>query len=234
MPKASKGGRPRSEVYAEFGEPYSHPNFKLKRRDCNHCKKRCTDSAQKLKEHWSICEKTDTGIGMMMNGYIPPTNLKDEADAVQLVHKPMQRWCDSMTTSNQEKSDKLLAKAMHRQAVPYSFFDTQLWRQFFTSLRPSYHLPCPARIGGELMNQEYINVQTEALQRIKSFRTICITIDGATMLTGKQVLNAMACGPQSFFLEHFTMDLQKESADNLLDKVLALKTRLKIALSPPS
>jgi len=43
---------------------------------------------------------------------------------------------------------------------------------------------------------------------------------------GKQVINLMACSPIAMFLEHFTMELHRESAVNLLEKVLDCKLRL--------
>jgi len=36
----------------------------------------------------------------------------------------------------------------------------------------------------------------------------------------------MACSPIAMFLEHFTMELHRESAVNLLEKVLDYKLRL--------
>jgi hypothetical protein len=55
---------------------------------------------------------------------------------------------------------------------------------------------------------------------------ICFTLDSAINLQGKQVINMMACGPKSFFLEHFTMELQRENVFNLLEKLLNYKLRL--------
>jgi hypothetical protein len=55
---------------------------------------------------------------------------------------------------------------------------------------------------------------------------ICFTLDGAINLQGKQVINMMACGPKSFFLEHFTMELCRESTANLVEKLLNCKLRL--------
>jgi hypothetical protein len=55
---------------------------------------------------------------------------------------------------------------------------------------------------------------------------ICFTLDGATNLQGKQIINMMACGPKSFFFEHFTMELHRESVANLLEKLLNYKLRL--------
>jgi hypothetical protein len=55
---------------------------------------------------------------------------------------------------------------------------------------------------------------------------ICLTLDGATNIQGKQVINMMACDPMAFFLEHFTMELRRESVDNLYCKLMDCKRRL--------
>ncbi len=59
---------------------------------------------------------------------------------------------------------------------------------------------------------------------------ICLTLDGATNIQGKQVINMMACGPMAFFLEHFTMELRREFADNLYYKLMDCKRRLLLTI----
>ncbi|RHY22795.1 hypothetical protein DYB32_009393 [Aphanomyces invadans] len=44
----------------------------------------------------------------------------------------------------------------------------------------------------------------------------------------------MACGPKPFFLEHFTMELRRESAANLLEKLLNCKLRLLGSIRKPA
>ena len=65
-----------------------------------------------------------------------------------------------------------------------------------------------------------------ALEYIRFWSTICLTIDGATLCTGENVLNMMACRPFAFFLELFRLNLLKESADNLVQKVLTFRHKL--------
>ncbi len=59
---------------------------------------------------------------------------------------------------------------------------------------------------------------------------ICLTLDGATNIQGKQVINMMACGPMGFFLKHFTVELRRESADNLYYKLMDCKCRLLLTI----
>jgi hypothetical protein len=40
----------------------------------------------------------------------------------------------------------------------------------------------------------------------------------------------MACGPMVFFLEHFSMELRRESAENLYEKLIDCKRRLLLTI----
>ncbi len=44
----------------------------------------------------------------------------------------------------------------------------------------------------------------------------------------------MACGPKAYFLEHFTMELRRESAANLLNKLMDCKLRLLASIRQPA
>jgi hypothetical protein len=48
-----------------------------------------------------------------------------------------------------------------------------------------------------------------------------------TNVLGKQVINMMACGTLAFFLEHFNMELRRESATNLFHKLVDCKHRVR-------
>ena len=115
-----------------------------------------------------------------------------------------------------EKLHQLFARAVHRTAVPFAAFEHQAWATFFQALRGSFKLPSTAAIGGELMLAEYGVTMNDVLLELGNLSLICFTLDGATNVQGKQVINMMACGPKPFFLEHFTMELRRDSADNLL------------------
>ena len=83
------------------------------------------------------------------------------------------------------------------------------------------------------MREEYKMVMNETMLEIRSMPLICFTLDGATNIQSKQVINMMACGPKAFFLEHFTMELRRESAANLLESLLSSKLHLLSCLREP-
>jgi len=122
----------------------------------------------------------------------------------------------------------LFSRAIHRTAMPYSAFDHPAWKTFFHALRSCYQLPTRNQIGGELMMYEYTETMNEVLLSLGKNPLICFTLDGATNLQGKQVINMMACVPKAFFLEHFTMQLRRESAANQVKRsIVTYKMQLK-------
>ncbi|CAK9270788.1 unnamed protein product [Sphagnum jensenii] len=103
--------------------------------------------------------------------------------------------------------------------MPYSAFEHPAWKDFFQVLRGCFQLPSSTTIGGELLQAQYVVTMNDVLLALGKHSLIYFTLDNATNLQGKQVINMMACGPKPFFLEHFTMELRKESAANLLQKL---------------
>jgi len=77
---------------------------------------------------------------------------------------------------------------------------------------------------------EYTNIMAEVVRNLKQFVMICLTLDGATNVQGKQIINMMVCGPMAFFLEHFSMELRRESAENLYEKLIDYKRRLLLTI----
>ncbi len=76
------------------------------------------------------------------------------------------------------------------------------------------------------MQAKYAVTMNDVLLTLDKHSLIYFTLDGATNLQGKQVINMMACGPKPFFLEHFTMELCRKSTANLLEKLLNYKLHL--------
>jgi hypothetical protein len=120
----------------------------------------------------------------------------------------------------------MFGAAIHRTAMPFRSFEHPTWKTFFGKLRGAFKIPTTEVIGNDLQQIEYKNVMAKVVCKLKQFSMICLTLDGATNVQGKQVINMMACGPIAFFLEHFTMELRRESAVNLYEKLIDCKRRL--------
>ncbi|SPR00518.1 unnamed protein product (mitochondrion) [Plasmodiophora brassicae] len=144
------------------------------------------------------------------------------------------QYFDSMSGEELANLQQLFARAVHRTSMPFAAFEHESWRAFFKALRGSFKIPSTEAIGGDFMRTEYALTMNDVLLHLAKHTLICFTLDGATNVQGKQVINMMACGPKPFFLEHFTMELRRESAANLLDKLLDCKLRLLGSIRKPA
>ncbi|OQR85728.1 hypothetical protein ACHHYP_11481 [Achlya hypogyna] len=135
-------------------------------------------------------------------------------------------YCDKMTNEERKILDALLADAIHHGAQPFTVVSSDRWRKFLERLRPSYVVPDADTIGGELLDDAYLNVQKQTLAAVAKMPVFCITINGATLTTSKPILNIMICGPKAFFIEHFTMGTERETAVNLHAKLVSFKARV--------
>lgn len=105
---------------------------------------------------------------------------------------------DFLKPGETEKLNVLFARAIHRTATPYSAFEHPAWKDFFRALQSSYQIPCRTAIGGSLMRNEYVETMNEVLVALGKQPLICLTLDGATNLQGKQVIKQYNDGLRAY------------------------------------
>lgn len=200
-------------------------------------KSSCSSSSTSTALSRSTASSSQVGLGTLSpsgDTVIAGTTIPSSSSLSSCFFSGGREHFDFLKPGEIEQLNVLFARAIHRTATPYSAFEHPAWKAFFRALRGSYQLPCRAAIGGSLMRSEYIETMNEVLIVLGKQPQICFTLDGATNLQGKQVINMMACVPKAYFLEHFTMELQRESAVNLLDKLLDCKLRLLTSIRSPA
>jgi hypothetical protein len=133
---------------------------------------------------------------------------------------------DYLTKEEHQHMVELFGRAIHQTAMAFHAFEHPAWDEFFHTICGSFKRPTTEAIGGDLMQLEYKNIMFEVMRSLKQLVMICLTLDGATNIQGKQVINMMACGPMGFFFEHFTMELRRESVDNLYCTRVSARPRL--------
>ncbi len=137
---------------------------------------------------------------------------------------------DYLTREENERLCKMFACAIHQTTMSFEAFEHHTWQEFLHALCGAFHIPSTEMIDGDLLRLEYTNIMAEVVRNLKQFVMICLTLDGATNIQGKQIINMMACGPMAFFLEHFYMDLRRESDKNLYEKLIDCKCRLLLTI----
>ena len=133
---------------------------------------------------------------------------------------------DGVTKDEAEKLDKQFARSILRSSMSFSAFDSDDWYKFFYLIRPSWKPPSATQISGDLLDNEYKAVMSESRQKMLQWTSMTITIDGATHVTGKNVMNAILCGPMPFFIEHLELNIRKASAEHLHEKLTDFHDRL--------
>jgi hypothetical protein len=170
-----------------FSAPYVEIGASYKRVDCIHCKESVSDTVARMKGHLEGCSK-----------YSPTIEL--DAEAQEKIRKRKLEmgsvipFADKMSEAEKTKADYLLAKALHRNGLAFSLFDDPLWTEFFYCLRPAYRLPCVEKISNKLLNDQYMEVQSEAdkiLQENALFG-LQFSIDGLTDIKRKQTSKIFA------------------------------------------
>ncbi|OQR85487.1 hypothetical protein ACHHYP_11771 [Achlya hypogyna] len=132
-------------------------------------------------------------------------------------------FVDNMTDKENAILNDMLATAIHSGGSQFTLVASAEWQAFLSRLRPGFKIPTPEAIGGQLLDDSYQRVQTATMAAVSKLHSLCITLDGTTLQTGKPILNIMLCGPHGFFVEHFTLDNARETAANLLHKVKSVK-----------
>lgn len=78
----------------------------------------------------------------------------------------LSRFFDSVTHSENDELDKLLARAIFASAAPLQLVENPYWSLFFSKIRPSYKIPSRYRISNGLLNNEYEHVKSIEMSRL--------------------------------------------------------------------
>ncbi len=243
-------GPKKDAVWDEFHEPYVPDGSKVVKVVCRNCSEVVGATAARLRSHISACSKRARSIGQLNLGFTTPPRKKtktatsssgDPSTAKATEHNGNitassstfsngRAHFDYLTRKENERLCKMFAHAIHQTAMSFKAFEHHTWQEFFHALRGAFHIPSTEMIGSDLLRMEYTNIIAEIVRNLKQFVMICLTLDGATNVQGKQIINKMACGPMAFFLEHFSMELRRESAENLYEKLIDCKRRLLLTI----
>jgi hypothetical protein len=248
-------GPKKDSVWDQFHEPYIPEGGKAQKAVCKLCQVAIGAAATRLRQHYIACPKRPRSIGQLELGVQAPPR-KKVATSTQSSHvtttsatssKPTpcsecgtlalsstfsngRVHFDYLTKEEHQHVVELFGRAIHQTAMAFQAFEHLDWDEFFHTIHGSFKRPTIEAIGGDLMQLEYKNIMFEVMRSLKQLVMICLTLDGGTNIQGKQVINMMACSPMAFFLEHFTMELCRESADNLYCKLMDCKRRLLLTI----
>ena len=238
-------GKPKDVIWEKFEACYRQGDVRSMYCKCFACNEPVIAAVGRICDHYVGCKMRPWSIGQLDAGFqpsrkkmvslivsssVPASNNQSKSvspnDSEDDFYSGGRKHFDFLKNDEQFKLDILFARAIHRTAMPFAAFEHPAWKLLFKSVRGCFQLPYTEVIGGQLIRDEYLYVMNDVLLTLSKMSLICITLDGATNVHSKQVINMMACSPIAMFLEHFTMELRRESAINLLEKILDCKMRL--------
>ncbi len=237
-------------MWDEFHEPYVPDGSKAAKVVCRNCSEVVGPATARLRNHISACSKRARSIRQLNLGFTAPPHKKtktatsssgdpstakaaehnDNITASSSTFSNGHAHFDYLTREENERLCKMFARAIHQTAMLFKAFEHHTWQEFFHALRGAFHIPSTEMIGGNLLRLEYTNIMAKVVRNLKQFVMIYLTLDSATNVQGKQIINMMAYGPMAFFLEHFSMELLWESAENLYEKLMDCKRRLLLTI----
>ena len=109
----------------------------------------------------------------------------------------IRHYFDIISREQSAELDQMFASAIHHTATAFSFFSHPCWTAFFQKLRSVWIPPTPATIGSTFLLSTCGNVMNEFFRKIRQSKSMFFSINGATNIQSKQVLNLMECTPQA-------------------------------------
>jgi hypothetical protein len=192
--------RPQHPIWSLFdNKKFTVGQQKTLKVRCLQCKEAVTAAVARLKSHTLVC----TGRQKSMIGLMDVVSQLTDHNKLSKIQegktKTLHTYVDRLSTDEKAELDRLFGDAIHRTATSFSQFEHVSWRIFFKKLRPVWIPPSPHTIGTTLLLASYADVMKNVFVMLRQYHSICFSLDGATNIQSKQVLNLMACVPKAFF-----------------------------------
>lgn len=155
----------RAPVWNHFGEPFSEPGSKQKRRKCKYCLASVGNNSRNAATHFNNCSRAPRTIGRLPAGielHIQPSegdtvaneNITVSEDAREVMsatqvdlpkgrpkrfsHKQSRLTgpIDVVTVHDKEELAMKFSNAINASSMSFNAFDTPEWAAFFKLLRP--------------------------------------------------------------------------------------------------
>lgn len=225
-------GRKKHDLWAHFTR-VSGDQFKTTRAKCNHCRDTVSGTPTNMRSHLNGCSKVpQSPIPLNVSrtssiSKISITNRSAQLHESSSNLRPLDYLVSSKVTVEQKKIlDELFSNAIHETATPFSFFDQQCWLKFFQAVCPSWKVPHPRLISGELLDNAYDNIMDRSINLIREANGGVLSIDGATDKMSNCKCNVILHTPLPIFIEYLPTDLNRETSENVVEKLSNAMNRL--------
>lgn len=192
-------------------------NYKTQRAQCNHCSTSVSNTPSNMRNHLNNCNQLPKPrtLSRGNNSYDSSSNNASSTSSTF-----QQYVTDIVTTEKKNELNVLLSQAIHQTATPFSFFDHPSWVEFFKALRPSWNLPPPMAISGELLDTCYKDVMRLTIEKVKEANGGILSIDGSTDRIGNSKCNIILHCPLPYFVGYLASDLKRDTTPNVIEKIV--------------
>lgn len=172
----------------------------------------------------------------------PPTNsalglplISTSTPTASTSFLPLTHFVSSISNAQNDELQRDHARAMYCSGMAFRSVENLYWKQFLHKLNPGYRPPSSYAVANTLLKDEEAEVDRAVQRRLQASDTyITLLTDGWTDVTGKSVINYVACTPVPVFVAstqprvahtaQYIADDILEHAAKVGDKVVAVCT----------
>ena len=143
-----------------------------------------------------------------------PKKPKQVDACLTLVH-----FADKMSTSEQEKLNALLARAMYASGTPFCMVENSPWQAFFKVIRPAYVVPSRYEVSEPLLVSEYEKTREEMLIKVAESDVVAIMCDRWSNIRHEPIINFLLSVPQSVLWKLIYTEMQSHTGEYIAEAV---------------
>lgn len=108
---------------------------------------------------------------------------------------------DRMTEQEQKELQEMFSDCVYATGQSFNVMTCDIWKKFFTRLRPKFKVPDRKKISNQLLDKSYDKVSKLTDDHINQSDYVSLVIDGATNVNRDSIINIVAMTPSPVFLE---------------------------------
>ena len=128
-------------------------------------------------------------------------------------------FAGKMSTSDQEKLNALLARAMCARGTLFCMVENSHWQAFFKAIRPAYVVPSRYEVSEPLLISEYEKTREEMLIKVAESDAVTIMYDGWSNIRHEPIINFLLSVPQSVFWKSIHTEMQSHTGEHIAEVV---------------
>lgn len=132
----------------------------------------------------------------------------------------MDRFVDKIDVKEEKMLNKKLASAIFSSGCPFSLVENPYWKDFFSSLRPSFKLPTRKDIGGKYLDREFESVEADVWTKIRSSNSVALQCDGWSNIRNEAIINFIITTPSPVLLKTMATGAERHTGEYIAQELM--------------